>query len=205
MEYKTLSFETKSVTGFEFSGYASTHDLDRGGDIVLPGAFAKSLERSGGEVVLQWQHQSDTPIGLLKAGEDQKGLAVDGRISETTQGKDAAILLKDRVIRKMSIGYITRKAEDGENGTRLLKEVDLLEVSLVTHPMNEAAVITQVKSLTPKEIERVLREAGLSKSQAACIASAGIRSLREADNSDELKAVESLLAEMRQLTQILRN
>jgi HK97 family phage prohead protease len=205
MEYKTLSFETKAVSGFEFSGYASTHDLDRGGDIVLPGAFAKSLERSGGEVVLQWQHQSDTPIGLLKAGEDQKGLAVDGRISETTQGKDAAVLLKDRVIRKMSIGYITRKAEDGENGTRLLKEVDLLEVSLVTHPMNEAAVITQVKSLTPREIERVLREAGLSKSQAACIASAGIRSLREADNSDELKAVEELLAEMRQLTQILRN
>jgi HK97 family phage prohead protease len=202
MEYKTLEFKqaANSETGFEFEGYASTSDLDRGNDIVAAGAFTKSLQKSGGRVVLQWQHDTSQPIGIAEASEEAGGLFTKAKISETTLGKDAAILVKDRVIQKMSIGYVTLDAEESKDGIRTLKEVDLMEISLVTHPMNERAVITAVKSLDARELERVLREAGLSKSQAACVAAAGIRSLREAEGkSKEAEELKNLLA----LTQTL--
>jgi uncharacterized protein len=197
VDFKRLQFKADNVSddGKSFAGFASTPDLDQGGDIVIKGAFGRTLAQRSG-VKMLWNHKSDLmPIGVYtKLEEREGGLYVEGKLSDTQLGRDAATLLKDGAIDSMSIGYIVKDADYNEDGIRVIKDLDLFEVSLVNFPMNEKAVITQVKNLDVKEIERVLREAGLSKSQATAIACAGIKRLRE--SSDEQKAA-ALLAELK--------
>src|SRR5690554_487463 len=123
--------------------------------------------------------------------------------SKTRQGDEALELAKEGIIDSMSIGYMVNDSEYKDDGVRLIKELSLMEYSLVTWPMNEAAVITGVKSLEVREVERVLREAGLSRSQAKAIAGAGIRCLREADQkaAEDAEALEALKASIQTMTQ----
>ena len=198
MEFKQVQFKADDVDAEAglFRGYASTWDLDSGGDVIVKGAFSKTLAEKRSQVKILWQHKTDTPIGKpLEMREDERGLFVEGKISDTTHGKDAKILLKDGVIDRMSIGFIANSdAVTVKDGIRYIEELELFEFSLVTWPMNDAAVITAVKSLRPKDIERVLREAGLTKSQAAALVNKGLPGLREVDQDqgpteEELKAL----------------
>jgi phage head maturation protease len=116
--------------------------------------------------------------------EDDKGLYVESYIAKTRQGDEALELAREGIIDSMSIGYMVNQSEYKDDGVRVISELTLMEYSLVTWPMNESAVITGVKSLEPREIERVLREAGLSRSQAKAIAGAGVRHLRDADHKE---------------------
>ena len=202
MDFKSIQFKAEDVDVSEriFKGYASTYDLDQGGDIIVKGAFAKSLATNASRVKVLWQHKTDVPIGKpMVMREDDRGLYVEAKISDTTTGRDAMTLLRDGVIDSMSIGYIVSESDYKDDGVRIIKELDLFEFSLVSYPMNEKAVITAVKGLDVREIERVLREAGLSKSQAAKIAAAGVKSLREA--GDEVK----LDAELKELQDAIVN
>lgn len=186
MEYKAIQFKADNVDETErvISGYASTWDKDLGGDIIARGAFAETLSSRADRVKVLWQHDQRTPIGKPRVmREDDKGLYVESYIARTDKGNEALTLAQDGIIDSMSIGF-TLSDDDYEykdDGTRVIRSLNLMEFSLVTWPMNEAAVITGVKSLDPREIERVLCEAGLSRSQAKRIASVGIKSLREAD------------------------
>lgn len=126
-----------------FAGYASVfHRVDRGGDRVLPGAFAKSIARRGPRGVrLLWQHDPSTPIGVIdEIAEDGRGLFVKGRLLlEVARGREAHALLCGAAIDGLSIGYRTLLAERDRDGVRNLREIDLWEVSLVTFPMQPAA------------------------------------------------------------------
>lgn len=195
MEHKAISFKADDVDAEKriISGYASTYDLDQGGDIIVKGAFAKTLETSANKVKVLWQHNSDQPIGKPKSmREDDKGLYVESYIAKTARGDEALELVKEGIIDSMSIGYMVNDSEYKDDGVRVIKELTLMEYSLVTWPMNEAAIITGVKSLRPKEIERVLREAGLTKSQAKAIAAAGCAALREVEPNARSEASEML-------------
>lgn len=210
MEYKSVAFKADiDETERTFTGYASTFDLDLGGDIIERGAFAETLGNKPNKVKILWQHDIRSPIGRPTVmREDEVGLYVEGRISKTTLGNDAMQLLMDGVIDSMSIGFMIPEGaqETRDDGIRYIKQVDLMEFSLVTLPMNQAAVITAVKSLHPKEIERVLREAGLSRSQAKAIATAGVKNLREADeqNVEEAEALAALSASINQSINFLK-
>lgn len=177
-----VPFEIKEVdekTG-EFEGYGSTFGgkPDSYGDIILPGAFAKSISkggRNGTGVALLWQHKSDAPVGVwVEMAEDKKGLKMKGKLTlGVRQADEALLLMRDKAIRGLSIGFQVPKggAEyDRDKGIRYLKEVLLWEVSLVTFPANTRAQLTRVKSLaeakTPRELELCLREAGLSRAEA---------------------------------------
>lgn len=188
MEYKALKFEVKAEgEDNTFTGFASTPDLDQGGDIVAKGAFSRTIAQRGGRVKMLWNHKSDAmPVGKYTMVEEREGgLYVEGKISDTTAGRDVMTLLRDGAIDSMSIGFIAKEADYNEDGVRIIKDLDLMEVSLVNFPMNEMAVVTSVKSLDVREIERVLREAGLSRSQAKAIAGAGVKSLREASEAND--------------------
>ncbi len=128
-----------------FAGYAALFDrVDRGGDVVRGGAFARSLKRGSGAVPLLWQHQSGRPIGRIEyLKEDKRGLRVIGRLSEGAAGREAAALLKEGAVGGLSFGYRVREAS-GE-GPRELKDVDLVEVSLVTFPMQPKARVHMVE------------------------------------------------------------
>lgn len=124
-----------------FAGYAAIFGRpDRGGDVVRPGAFARSLARGPGAVPLLWQHAPERPIGRIDyLKEDRRGLRVIGRLSEGSAGREAAALLKEGAVRGLSFGYRVRAAQ-GEQ-PRELTELDLVEVSLVTLPMQPRARI----------------------------------------------------------------
>lgn len=150
--------------GCELSGYASLFGVrDQGGDLVAPGAYAKSLARlkaKGGRVRMLWQHDPTQPIGIWdEVREDTTGLWVRGRLlTEVAKGREAAALLEAGALDGLSIGYRTLRAErDGAapgqiagqcKGRRLL-ELELWEVSLVTFPMlSEARVAAKSEEVT---------------------------------------------------------
>lgn len=147
-----------------FSGYASVFDVaDLGRDVVKPGAFRKSLRsRPAGKVKLLREHDMRSPIGVWTAAvEDAKGLRVEGRlILETTLGRETHALMKAGALDGLSIGYRTiRDRVDRAKGVRLLEEVDLVEISVVSLPMNPAATVTTVKAAHSAERARAIVEA----------------------------------------------
>jgi len=127
--------------GRMIEGYASLFDKrDQGGDVVRPGAYKASLAALGAadrRVKMLWQHDPAQPIGVWdEVREDAVGLWVKGRIlTEVEKGREAAALLAAGAIDGLSIGYRTVKAERDGKGRRLLSELELWEVSLVTFPM----------------------------------------------------------------------
>jgi len=127
--------------GTVIEGYASLFGKrDQGGDVVQKGAYAvslKALAGAGRRVKMLWQHDPAQPIGVWdEVREDGTGLYVKGRIlTDVDKGRDAAALLAAGAIDGLSIGYRTLRAEKDGKGQRLLSELELWEVSLVTFPM----------------------------------------------------------------------
>jgi uncharacterized protein len=121
-----------------FAGYAAIFGRpDRGGDVVRAGAFGRSLGR-GGAVPLLWQHDVNRPIGRIEyLKEDRRGLRVIARLSSGAAGREAAALLRDGAVAGLSFGYRVRAATGDR--PRELTELDLVEVSLVTLPMQPKA------------------------------------------------------------------
>ncbi|WP_111735019.1 HK97 family phage prohead protease [Roseovarius amoyensis] len=126
-------------------GYASLFgSRDRGGDIVEKGAYARSLARlaaEGRQVKMLWQHDPAQPIGVWnEVREDDKGLFVRGQLLESVaRAREAAALIAAGAIDGLSIGYRTIRAVKNGEGRRLLRELELWEVSLVTFPMLPSA------------------------------------------------------------------
>jgi hypothetical protein len=129
-----------------FAGYAAVFDRpDRGGDVVRPGAFAGALKRGAGAVPLLWQHEAGRPVGRIEyLKEDRRGLRVIARLSGGAEGRQAAALLKEGAVGGLSFGYRVREAR-GES-PRELTELELVEVSLVTFPMQPKARVHAVES-----------------------------------------------------------
>jgi HK97 family phage prohead protease len=189
-----------------FSGYGSIfNNKDLGNDVMMEGAFAKSIASKGARgVKLLYQHKADEPIGVFdEIIEDRKGLKVKGRLAMGTQkGKEVYELMKMGAIDGLSIGYrVSPKGAhyDEKGKRRMLKEVDLMEISAVTFPMNPRARIQAVKGSgkSVREWEVILREAGeLSRSQSKVAANAVHKALdqREVDNeqTDVIKQIANL-------------
>lgn len=152
MLFKSTQFKAEDINESKrtFAGYASTWDLDQGGDIIHKGAFKKTISERGNQVKVLWQHDQNQPIGLpVSMVEDSKGLLVEAKLSNTTLGNDVIELLKDGVVNQMSIGYSipANKSEINAKGFRDISEVKLYEFSPVTFPMNESAIITGAKNM----------------------------------------------------------
>lgn len=207
-----LPFEIKSISDSgEFTGYGSVFGVkDSYSDIVIKGAFTNSLNQwklKGRLPALLWQHKMDEPIGYYtKMVEDDNGLYLEGQllIDEDPLAKRAHAHMKAKSLSGLSIGYVLKDYDyDAEKGAFILKEIDLWEVSVVTFPANDEARIDNVKSIfesgdipPPKEIERVLRDVGLSRTQAKAFMYGGYSSLKQRDvsNSEEnaMKILQSI-------------
>lgn len=151
MEYKQIRFKADVLDEEQgiFEGYASVFgNLDSGGDIVDPGAFTKTLAENFDRIKILALHNDQwLPVGKpLELKEDDKGLYIKARISDTSLGKDVKVLLKDGVLTELSIGYDVVKSTYDDDGNRHLVEIVLWEVSVVTWAMNEKATIGGYKS-----------------------------------------------------------
>jgi hypothetical protein len=125
-----------------FAGYAALFDrVDKGGDVIRKGAFAKALVRSG-EVPLLWQHRAGAVIGKVEQlREDERGLRVIASVGDAR----ASRLLGSGKVNGLSFGYRVREAKSG-GGLRALIELDLVEVSLVANPMQPMARVHAVET-----------------------------------------------------------
>ncbi|ANB34222.1 HK97 family phage prohead protease [Rhodovulum sulfidophilum] len=147
--------------GAVIEGYASVFGAaDFGGDIVQGGAYAASLRQiaaEGRRVKMLWQHDPSEPIGVWdEVREDARGLYVKGRIlTDVTRGREAAALVAAGALDGLSIGYRTKRASKDASGHRLLAELELWEVSLVTFPMLADA---RVGTKAEESAEALLRD-----------------------------------------------
>ncbi|MBI1621494.1 HK97 family phage prohead protease [Aquamicrobium zhengzhouense] len=214
MKTKDFALHVKDVSeDGTFEGYGSVFgNVDSYGEKVMPGAFVESLarhKREGSSVLMLWQHNPDQPIGVWEdLAEDAKGLWGKGRfLLEIQRAREVHTLAKAKAIGGLSIGY--REVETEPDGqVRLLKKLDLYEISPVTFPANRRARIESVKSermdefarrlrdgdpMPIKEFEDILREAGVPKSMAVAIASHGyakaIRSESEGEKANDAVAL----------------
>ncbi|MFO1243105.1 MAG: HK97 family phage prohead protease [Rickettsiales bacterium] len=132
-----------------FAGYASVFSIvDDQHDMILPGAFTETLLRPVSAIKLLWQHDIKEPIGQIEElREDENGLYIKGRLLlDISRAREAYTLLRQGVLSGLSIGYSPLRYDyDPVSNVRLLKQVDLWEISLVTFPANTAARITVVK------------------------------------------------------------
>lgn len=207
LEYKVAAFEFKfvepdSASQGAFEGYGSVfNNEDDYGDVILPGAFAQTLAqhkmaRTVPKMLLNHGglgsiFSSPSPEDLLPVGkwtslsEDSHGLACKGQLInlDTESGKRLYGAMRAGTLDGLSIGY---QAKDFVRGTkanepkRTLKAVHLIEISPVTFPANTSAMISAIKSrraFDPAFIERSLREAGLSRTEAKAILAHGYKGL----------------------------
>ena len=198
--HKNYPLEIKEFTEEgKFSGYGAVFDnVDDWGDVIKKGAFKASIKNK--MPVMLWQHSSREPIGIFeKVFEDSEGLWVEGKLLlDIEKAKEAYILLKNKAIQGLSIGYIPTSWEwkkQNDIQVRILKEVDLWEVSLVTFPANPKALVGDVKSIqSVRDVENVLREAGFSRTEAkAVIAACKSSTQREFEEDEAIKAAKHLL------------
>lgn len=215
--------EVKFVGGTGlFEGYASVFDVtDSMNDRIDHGAFRKSLAAHAAErrlPPLLWQHDVKQPIGAFsEVREDAHGLFVRGSLftEDIARAKEAWKLMRAGVVTGLSIGYrVNESFRDATTGVRVLTEIELLEISMVTFPANAQARVACVKSAlasgrlpTSREFEAFLRDAGLSRKQAKGFLAQGYRSLlrRDAGAGDEHEteagALAALAAKIHSLTQ----
>jgi uncharacterized protein len=196
-----------------FAGYGAVFgNVDAYGDVIAKGAFRETLkEHAAADTApaMLSQHgdwsgtgPNQMPIGrwtLLR--EDEKGLYVEGRLSDTERGREAYTLLKDGALSGLSIGYVTRKSTNGTKPgepRRTLTDVKLVEISLVTFPANDLARVSSVKgltigdkTLTLGDCEHALQVAGVPRRLAKKLLRPGWRAVVDEQHVDDeaVKAV----------------
>lgn len=210
--------ETDDV--YTVTGYASVfNNRDLGDDIVLPGAFQKSLDSmqaTGRAPLFLFNHKmhDDAPIGtVVEAKEDKRGLWFKAELPKDDSFVAGRIVpqLKRRGLKGVSIGYRCRQS-DRKDGARLIKQADLIEISLVNMPMNPLAAVEMVKSdliglaewndLSAREREVHLKSLGLSDELAKRIVSRdrdgrGSKGQREAANPAGIDGLDYGLGDLR--------
>lgn len=189
----TVPLEVKSIgENGTFEGYGSVFgNVDADNDVILPGAFAESLDtlrQKDRTPAMLYQHFPSFVIGKwTEVKEDDRGLYVKGLLANTERAKEVHELMKIKAIDGLSIGFSYGEKDyevNNHSGLRLFKRVNLWEVSIVTFPANDAARVSGVKSMldageipTIRDFERFLRDAGLSRTQAKALLSDGYKAI----------------------------
>jgi len=170
-DYKELDTDDDG----SFEGYASVfNNKDLGNDVIKQGSFSNTIKsKKPKQIKLLYQHKTDEPIGVIDSlVEDTRGLKIKGRLAMGTQkGREVFELMKMGALDSMSIGY--RLSQDDYKYSDKLKKrtisnLDLMEVSMVTFPMNPKAKVTKVKlaSMDVRELEKYLCDIGMTNSVA---------------------------------------
>ena len=152
------AFELKVSAEGTFTGLLSPYNVKDGGDdIVLPGAYANTLQQKGTTRPLLWSHETRNPVGTVELTDMPDGLHAKGQLlMELAEAQRVFKLIKAGIAQGLSIGFQTVR-KDFQNGIRYLKEINLYEASVVVFPMNEAALITSVKGIDHARIEAALQ------------------------------------------------
>ena len=162
----------------QFEGYASVFNgIDAYGDMIQAGAYANTLEVRDWPVLLKWNHFGPVIGKWLELREDDHGLFAKGELTPGhTTARNVAASMRHGAVAGLSIGYRVQDAEMRDD-VMVLKEIELIEISVVENPADRQAVINDVKGIIDKaqsikDLEAFLRDAcGLSRSNATAFIS----------------------------------
>ena len=196
------------------TGYGSTwNNADQVGDIIAPGAFTKHLVQ-GKKIPMLWMHQEHEPIGYWsEIIEDAKGLRIKGKFLPSQKAQDAKSAVREGAIDGLSARF-TIKDYEFQGNNRVIKEARLREVSIVTFPCNESAVIDVLKAadMSIREIEKHLRDSGFSRAVAEKLLAGGYaalndnqwdaekqineKTIKEAEEAEMLKMLNTIMSKL---------
>lgn len=184
--YIPFKFKVKENSNgkMSFTAYGNVKNVkDHAWDIAVDGCYQASIDEhkvNGTSPRLLWSHNPyELPVGkITHMEEDEHGLKFEGELADTQMGRDIYALLKSGALDSFSIGYIVIKEEwNSDAKANLLIEIKIKEISFVNFACNEASLLQEVKSHiedgdlpTKRELQNLLRNSGLSKSQASKIA-----------------------------------
>lgn len=133
-----MSGAPQPATPTRIAGYAALFGVPDGArDVIVPGAFTRTLSARRDPLPLFWQHRPEQRIGTVElAEEDAKGLRVIARLDNPQSRAVAALLARE--VNGLSFGYRARGYQHTAQG-RVLREIELIEVSLVSHPLQPGA------------------------------------------------------------------
>lgn len=192
-----------------FSGYASRFGgTDSYGDTILPGAYKRTLKRKAGDrpIRMRWNHWGPVIGKWIDMSEDDIGLKVEGELTPGhTVAQDVLASMKHGAVDGMSIGYRPIQIREIGDGKRELKEIELIEISIVEEPADLGARISDVKSALDaadslKEIEAILREAGRFSRTDATALVARIKSMARGERDAEQKQAAELRGLFQRIT-----
>jgi HK97 family phage prohead protease len=148
MHTQAIKTEASTDNSITVSGYASTTDIDRQGDIVQAEAWKSGLINYLKNPIILAYHDANKPVGrMIEHRVDAKGLWIKARIS--TAAQDVFELVKDEVLTAFSIGFRVRDAEyDETNEVFQIKQLELHEISIVSVPANQNTLFSLSKSFT---------------------------------------------------------
>lgn len=153
-EHKDFKFSLNDVKADAddgtFTGYASIFGVkDSWGDVVMPGAFKRTIKAHKGMFPLLWYHDVTQPLGNIEVEEDDKGLKVKhGELNlDVKRAQETYSLMKmpSPPVKGLSIGYETIK-ENVTDDERQLKEIGLWEISLLVFQACPGAEADNVKA-----------------------------------------------------------
>lgn len=212
MEYKFTALDDVEVAtdARTIKGYASVFgDVDSYGDTIVKGAYAGTIKAAAGKgLPMLWQHATDYLIGRWTSfKEDDKGLLIEGRLTPGhSKAEDVYASLKNGDVDGLSIGFSIPPggASERGDGVRVLKKIDLREVSVVVMPADRNAVISAVKAADMQRrefralLQKAMRDAGceLSRKDAEALLDGGFGALtatRDAGGQHEPEALKSAL------------
>lgn len=146
MDRKNISFtDLQNEEDGIISGYASVFNIiDEHNDLIKPGSFKKLNNK---KIKLLWQHKAEDPIGIIEdIYEDKYGLYFKAKLLlDLPQAKTAYNLIKAKAISGVSIGFKPLNYHN-EKDIRIIDDIDLWEISLVTFPANMEANILEIKN-----------------------------------------------------------
>ena len=217
MEYKTVPFSIKATADsssdvLRFSGLgAAFGNVDSYGDVIERGAFAESISRKRPKMLMHhgFGEHSITPVGSwTELQETDDGLAVKGELFlETDPLRLVGRAMRAGELDGLSIGYIPTVVEAKGDDQRVLKRIDLWEISIVTWPANQEATVTAIKAAlaagklpSKRNLEAILRDVGLSALQAKRLLASGYDGMSQRDVGEAVstETIHNLLEVLRQ-------
>lgn len=183
MHHATFPLDIKSLTeAGQLEGLAAGYgNRDAHDETFAPGAFSKSIAatRAGGRrVAMLLHHNPARPCGRWDTfAESKTGLSASGALAlEVDDGREAYALLKAGALAGLSVGFRTLAFDKASDGSRIITEAELLEVSLVSTPSNPSTYISAVKGVHGvRDLEEILRSAGMPSRRAKAAATAAWR------------------------------
>lgn len=192
-------------TGEFTATVAVFNNIDLGGDRILPGAFAKSLQKwraAGDPIPIIWNHDSDNPMAHIGVANPQdvietaNGLLVKGTldVQDNDYARQVHRLMKRRSLKEFSFGYRVpkggeKRASDGAND---LTEIDLIETGPTLKGLNPVTELHSVKSMLRKQDAEMVRLLNSMAGQAR-------KFIDSEDDAEDVAAMHAILSALTRL------